>query len=87
MQSKYKSIGDVRGMGLMAGDRNGEGADEGRRRARGRGLFERTKAAGLLIGKGGLFGVVRISPPLNITKADIDVACDTMDKCLGEMKA
>ncbi|MBI3272352.1 MAG: aspartate aminotransferase family protein [Planctomycetes bacterium] len=88
LQTKYKSIGDVRGMGLMQAlelvkapgkEPNAPAVVE---------LFERTKAAGLLIGKGGLYGnVVRISPPLNITKDDVDTACGIFDRCLAEMKA
>jgi 4-aminobutyrate aminotransferase-like enzyme len=79
LQRRYpKIIGDVRGKGLMqamelvvdetAGDRTPNPEVTGR-------LFEETKARGLLIGKGGLHGnVVRISPALNITAAEIDEA-------------
>jgi len=36
-------------------------------------LMERTKAAGLLLGKGGLYGnVLRIAPPLTITADEVD---------------
>ena len=70
-----KVIGDVRGMGLMqalelvvdeaAGDRTPNPGAVLK-------LFEETKKRKLLIGKGGLKGnVVRISPPLNATAAEI----------------
>ena len=36
-------------------------------------LMEEARERGVLIGKGGLYGnVIRISPPLNISTADID---------------
>lgn len=71
-------IGEVRGKGLMqalelvvdekAGDRTPNPAATLR-------LFEETKRCGLLIGKGGLYGnVVRISPPLNVSSAEVDEA-------------
>ena len=47
-------------------------------------LFEATKRHGLLIGKGGLFGnVVRIAPPLNVTKDQIDQALKQLDRSLA----
>jgi len=40
----------------------------------------------LLVGKGGLYGnVIRMSPPLNISKADVDQALATLDKSLAEI--
>jgi 4-aminobutyrate aminotransferase-like enzyme len=81
LKDKHDVIGEVRGMGLMQGielvrDRNtkepapvetGQVMEEARRR-------------GLLIGKGGLFGnVIRMSPPLNISKADVDEAFTILD--------
>ena len=73
-----KTIGDVRGMGLMqaielvqdetAGDRTPNPKATAR-------LFEETKKRRLLIGKGGLYGnVIRISPPLTVDSAAIDDA-------------
>ena len=79
LQEKYpKIIGEVRGMGLMQGvelvvdetkkDRtpNPGAADQ---------LMEETKLRGLLIGRGGLYAnTIRISPPLNITKNEVEEA-------------
>ena len=73
------AIGQVRGMGLMLGveivSPNGAPSVIGSRPpaadtvAR---LFEETRRRGLLIGKGGFFGnVLRITPALNITTAEI----------------
>jgi len=86
LKDKYAAIGDVRGMGLMQGfelvkDRKTkepapELANE---------VLERTRANGLLIGKGGLYAnVIRMSPPMNISKADADQALAILDKSLGE---
>ncbi|HTR46032.1 MAG TPA: aspartate aminotransferase family protein [Verrucomicrobiae bacterium] len=83
---KYPLIGDVRGMGLMQGlelvrDRKTKEPAPVETNE----LMERARANGLLIGKGGLFGnVIRLSPPLNIAKADVDEAIRLLDKSLGE---
>jgi len=87
LQQKYPLIGDVRGMGLMQGlelvkDRKTkEPAPEATVQ-----LMERCRAHGLLIGKGGLYGnVIRLAPPLNIGKGDVDEAIAVMDKSFGEL--
>jgi 4-aminobutyrate aminotransferase-like enzyme len=50
-------------------------------------LMERTKENGLLIGKGGLMNnVVRLSPPLNISKADVDEGIRLLDKSFAEIR-
>ncbi len=47
--------------------------------------MEAAKDRGLIVGKGGLYGnVLRISPPLNVTKDDADRAADILDAALGE---
>jgi 4-aminobutyrate aminotransferase len=88
LQEKYPVIGDVRGMGLMQGlelvkDRKTkEPAPEALAQ-----LLERTRENGLLIGKGGLYGnVVRLSPMLNISKADVDEAVRLLDKSFAEIR-
>jgi len=87
LQAKHEIIGDVRGLGLMTGielvkDRTTkEPATEATAR-----VFERAKDLGLLIGKGGFFGnVLRIKPPMCITRADIDFLCEVLDVALGEV--
>ena len=89
LQEKHALIGDVRGMGLMQGielvkDRTTkEPAPDLTLR-----LFERLRAHGLLVGKGGLYGnVVRMSPPLNISKSDVDTALAALDNALSEVAA
>ncbi len=88
LQQKHLLIGDVRGMGLMQGlelvkDRQTkEPAPEATVQ-----LMERARANGLLIGKGGLYGnVIRLSPPLNISKADVDEAIRLLDKSFAEVR-
>lgn len=82
LQEKYPSIGDVRGMGLMqalefVGDNKAPDAGLVAQ------LFEETKKEGLLIGKGGLYGnVVRISPPLNVTKTEVENFIRMLDTAL-----
>ena len=47
-------------------------------------LFEETKKEGLLIGKGGLYGnVVRIAPPLNTSKSEVDDFLKIIDLSLA----
>jgi len=88
LKEKYpKTIGDVRGMGLMQGlelvsdetalDRTPAPEKAVR-------LFEETKKRGLLIGKGGLYGnVIRISPPLIVSGGEVDEALKIFDESLA----
>lgn len=90
LKEKYpKVIGDVRGMGLMQAielvvdetkfDRtpNTQAADQ---------LLEETKKRGLLIGRGGLYGnAIRISPPMNINKNEIESALEILDDSFNAM--
>ena len=49
-------------------------------------FMEHCRKRGLLVGKGGLFGnVIRTSPPLNISKTDVDDAIRIMDLALTAM--
>ena len=85
MGEKYPLIGDVRGKGLMQGiefvlDRK---TKEPAPQAVGQ-LFEESRARGLLIGKGGLYGnVVRIAPPLTASAEQIDEAIEILDHALA----
>ena len=87
LQDKHDVIGDVRGLGLMLGvelvnDRaSKEPAGDACLR-----VFERSRELGLLIGKGGLHGnVLRIKPPMCITRADADFLVDVLDVAMGEL--
>src|SRR6202035_273573 len=84
LQERQPLIGEVRGMGLMLGvelvrDRatrepaTSEAAD----------VLELCKERGLLIGKGGLYGnVLRIKPPMCLTKDDADFLVECLDEAL-----
>ena len=88
MQSRHAIVGDVRGKGLMLGmelvrDRrskepaNTEAAE----------LLELCRDRGLLIGKGGLYGnVLRIKPPMCLTKDDADFLLACLDESLPLLK-
>jgi 4-aminobutyrate aminotransferase-like enzyme len=89
LQTKHLLIGDVRGMGMMQAielvkDRKTKepASAEANR------LLDRARDNGLLIGKGGLYGnVIRMAPPMNISKADVDEGIRLLDKALGEVRA
>ena len=86
-----RTVGDVRGMGLMqamelvvdetAGDRTPSPQAA-------LGLMEESKQRGLLIGRGGLSGnVLRISPPLTIGPMEVDQALDILRESLAALEA
>ena len=87
LQDKHDIIGDVRGMGLMQGmelvknrDTKEPAPQETAQ------VMEEARKRGLLIGKGGLYGnVIRMSPPLNIAKSDVDEAFKLLDKSFGQV--
>ena len=88
LQQKYPLIGDVRGMGMMQAlelvkDRQTkEPAPEATNQ-----VLERARDNGLLIGKGGLYGnVLRMAPPMNISKADVDEGIRLLDKSFSEVR-
>ncbi len=84
LQDKHAVIGDVRGMGLMQALELVTDRDTKEPATAATGAFmEETRKRGLLIGKGGMYGnVIRLSPPLNIAKADVDEAVRIMDESL-----
>ena len=48
-------------------------------------VLEGARELGVLIGKGGLdANVLRIKPPMCITKADVDFAIDVLDQTLSK---
>ncbi len=85
LQKAHPVIGDVRGKGLMLAlelveDRESR-APATAFTAR---LLQAARDQGLLIGKAGLHGnCVRLSPPLNITRADADEALRLLGKALS----
>jgi 4-aminobutyrate aminotransferase len=87
LKEKYPIVGEVRGMGLIQGieivKAQKEPASDFVLE-----ILERTKEAGLLIGKGGFYGnVIRMTPPLTIPKEEIDHAIEIMDRTFEKISA
>ncbi|HYL74217.1 MAG TPA: aspartate aminotransferase family protein [Bryobacteraceae bacterium] len=81
LKAKHSIIGDVRGMGLMQAielveDRESKKPAVAQTAA----MMEATRENRILLGKGGFSGnVLRISPPMNISKADVDEFAKRLD--------
>jgi 4-aminobutyrate aminotransferase len=88
LKDKHDLIGDVRGMGLMQAielvkDRKTKEVAPKETTQ----FMEECRNRGLLVGKGGLYGnVIRMSPPLNIAKSDVDEAIHIMDEALSSVQ-
>lgn len=88
LKDRHKIIGDVRGMGLMLGlelvkDRETKEPASAETAQ----ILADLRRNNVLIGKGGLDGnVLRIKPPMCITKADIDYALEAMEEALGGLE-
>jgi alanine-glyoxylate transaminase/(R)-3-amino-2-methylpropionate-pyruvate transaminase len=84
LQQSQPRIGEVRGMGLMLGvelvnDRESKEPASATAAA----VLEHARQRGLLLGKGGLYGnVLRIKPPMCITKDDADFLVDCLEESL-----
>ena len=84
LQAKHPIIGDVRGMGLMQAielveDRQTKKPATAATLA----IMEAARENRLLIGKGGMYGnVLRITPPMNISKSDVDEFTRLLDASL-----
>jgi 4-aminobutyrate aminotransferase-like enzyme len=74
LKDKYSVIGDVRGMGLLQGVELVEDrASKTPATAATLRLMELAREYGLMVGRGGLYGnVLRLSPPMNIGRGDVD---------------
>ena len=87
LMEKHNIIGDVRGRGLMIGaelvkDRTTKEPAT----AECTQVFERAKDLGLILGKGGLHGnILRIKPPMCITREDVDFMIQVLDATLSEL--
>jgi 4-aminobutyrate aminotransferase-like enzyme len=87
LQAKHAIIGDVRGMALMQAlelveDRETKKPASASTNA----LMEEARKRGLLVGKGGFYGnVIRMSPPLNIGKTDVDEAARILDESFAAL--
>jgi 4-aminobutyrate aminotransferase len=86
---RHALIGDVRGMGLMQGielvrDRGTKEPAAAETAL----VMEAARAERLLIGKGGMYGnCLRVSPPLNIGRGDVDEFIRRLDAALAAAEA
>jgi 4-aminobutyrate aminotransferase-like enzyme len=88
LQQKYPLIGEVRGMGMMQAlelvkDRQTKEPAAQETNA----VLEAARNNGLLVGKGGMYAnVIRMAPPMNISKADVDEGIRLLDKSFSEVR-
>ena len=87
LKAEFPFIGDVRGMGLMqAVEIVKPGTDKVPDAALTAAVMSAARDNDLLIGKGGLYGnVLRISPHLNVSGADMEAGCDLLAKALTQV--
>jgi 4-aminobutyrate aminotransferase len=85
---KLSILGEVRGKGLMMGIELVVPGGREPNPVAATAALEATRAAGLLIGKGGMKGnVLRIAPPLSVTTEEIDTAADILVDALAGVDA
>ncbi len=73
VQEDCSTVGDVRGKGLMIGVELVEPGTRTPSPGAAAAVLERTRASGLLVGKGGLHGnVIRLAPPMTLTQSETD---------------
>lgn len=90
LRDEFEVVGDVRGKGLMIGMElvNDKASRTPLSTDRVLDIWERCKDLGVLLGKGGLYGVtLRIKPPMCITKDDVSFAIDVLRLALKEDQA
>jgi len=89
LKDKHELIGDVRGMGLMQAvelvtDRTAKTPAT----AEAAQVMEAARENRLIIGKGGMYGnVLRISPPMNVGRADVDQFLQLLSRSLAMCEA
>jgi 4-aminobutyrate aminotransferase-like enzyme len=89
LKAKYTAIGDVRGRGLMQGvelvidEKAGNRTPDPDAALR---VLEETRKRALLLGRGGLYGnVLRVAPPLIVSRAEIETALKILDESLAAL--
>jgi 4-aminobutyrate aminotransferase-like enzyme len=85
LREKHDVIGEVRGMGLMQAielveDRQTKVPATAQTAM----VMEAARENGLLVGKGGMFGnVLRVTPPMNVGRTDVEQFIEVLDKSLA----
>jgi 4-aminobutyrate aminotransferase len=85
LQRKHPVMGDVRGMGLLQAielvqDRQTKAPAPAETAA----VMEAARENRVILGKGGMYGnVLRISPPMNVGRGDVDLFLQLLDRSLG----
>jgi len=89
LQEKYPCIGEVRGMGLMqAMELVTDPVTKEPATALAVEVMEAARERGLLIGKGGVYNnVLRMAPPMNISKSDVDEAAAILAESFAAVMA
>jgi 4-aminobutyrate aminotransferase-like enzyme len=84
LKDKHELIGDVRGMGLMQAIELVEDRETKKpATVQTAMLLEAARENRVLMGKGGMFGnVIRLTPPMNIGRGDVDQFIEMLDKSL-----
>lgn len=89
LKDKHPLIGDVRGMGLLQAVelvRDRESKEPATSETLD--VMEACRENRILLGRGGLYGnVLRISPPMNISKADVDAFIEALDASFARCAA
>ena len=86
LQKQFPLIGDVRGLGLMIGLELADGEDQQPAAAQAELIRESCRRKGVLIGVGGVDGnVVRIQPPLVISRRQIDAVVEALTESFAEL--
>lgn len=88
LKDKHTLIGDVRGMGLLQSlelvEDRATKTPATRETAE---MMEACRENRVLIGKGGLYGnVLRMSPPMNISKSDVDQFVSALDEAFERVR-
>ncbi|KAJ3661458.1 hypothetical protein Zmor_005853 [Zophobas morio] len=87
LKRKYRTIGDVRGKGLLVGVElvNDDDTSSPLNNDKFSKIWESCRNLSLIFGRGGLKGnVLRIKPPMCVTKEDIDYTINVLDTVLEQ---
>ena len=88
LQKSFPILGDVRGKGLMVGVEMSEPGSKRPLPAECARVVELSKDSHVVLGKGGLYGnTIRIKPPMNITRENVDTCLKVMRQALEKVAA